>query len=79
MTHLTTVVALNLGPVLGLRTVAGEVTLLLAVAACSGIGVTRLIALLCNVVLGSTVAAGPRSTRFDVGALSNVSSAQMSQ
>jgi polyferredoxin len=69
MTELLTVVALNLGPILGLRAVPREMTELLAVAALLLVGVLWLWALLGKVVLGVTVAAG---TLGDVGALTNI-------
>lgn len=67
--ELLAVVALNLGPVLGLGAVLGKVTDLLAIAALLLIRVAGLRALLGHVVFGITVAAGALG---DVGALSNV-------
>jgi len=69
VTELLAVVALNLGPVLGLGTVPGKVTDLLAVAALLLVRVAGLRALLSHMVFGITVAAGALG---DVGTLSNV-------
>jgi len=68
--HLVTVITLDLRPVLGFRTVAGEVTRLFAVAAKSLFRVLRLVAVLGHVFSGIAVAA---STSGNVGTLSAVS------
>lgn len=69
MTHLTTVGTLHLGPILRLGTIAGEMALLLAVAASDGIGVARLVTLFRNVIRRTAVMAGTRATSFDVRTL----------
>jgi hypothetical protein len=56
MTELLTVLALYFGPISGLWAVLGEMALLVAVAASNVVGVTRLITLLCDVVLRTAVA-----------------------
>jgi hypothetical protein len=66
MTELLAVAALDLGVVPRLGAITREVTLLLAVAARSVVGVLGLIALLGDVVLRAAVVAG---TLSDVGAL----------
>ena len=69
MPEFLTVLALDLRPVLGLRAVAREMTLLLAVAASNVFRVARLVTLLRHVVLRAAVAASPRGTSLDVRAL----------
>jgi len=59
VTHLLAVVTLDLGPVLGLRAVAREVTGLLAVAAEGFVRVLGLITVLGHMLGGVTVSAGP--------------------
>ena len=69
MAHLAAVVALDLGPVLRLGTIAREVALLLAVAALRLVGVARLVTILGDMILGIAVAASARTTGFDVRTL----------
>lgn len=69
MAHLPAVGALDLGPILRLRAVSGEMALLLAIAASNVVRVTRLFAILSYVILGATVAASTRRTSFDIGTL----------
>jgi hypothetical protein len=59
MTHLLTVVALDLGPVLRLRAIAGEMASLFAVTAKSSVRVLGLVAVLGHVLGRVAVAAGP--------------------
>lgn len=69
VSKLLTVLALDLGPVLGLKAVPGEVALLLAITAGDTVWVAGLVAFLRYVILGTTVAASPRRTSLDIGAL----------
>lgn len=69
MTHITAVGALDLGPVLRPRAFLREVACLLTVAAGDCIGITRLIALLGDVVFGAAVAAGAGRAGFNVRAV----------
>ena len=70
MTHLLAVVALDLGPILGLGAIAREVTSLLAVAAESFVRVLGLVTVPGHVLRGVTVSAGAGD---DVGTLLIVS------
>jgi len=70
VTHLLAVVALDLGPILGLGAIAREVTSLLAVAAESFVRVLGLVTVPGHVLRGVTVSAGAGD---DVGTLLIVS------
>lgn len=71
VTHLATVLTLDLGPILRLRAIAGEMTLLLAVAAGNIVGVKGLVALLRDMILGTTVAASTSRTSLNVGTVAS--------